>query len=76
MNKLRRSASSSLQLELPFETPETMAEENGTDESLKNLDELELMALIYELKYNRRFLDEAYLNAAERELEKRRANPS
>jgi hypothetical protein len=60
-------------LELPFETT---AEEEDTDESLKNLDELDLMALRYELKYNRRVLDEAYLKAAERELEKRQANPS
>jgi hypothetical protein len=73
MNKLRRSASSSLQLELPFETS---AEESDTDKSLKKLDEVDLMALIYELKYNRRSLDKAYLNAAERELEKRQADPS
>ena len=73
MNKLRRSASSSLQLELPFETS---AEESDTDKSLKKLDEVDLMALIYELKYNRRSLDKAYLNAAERELEKRQANSS
>jgi hypothetical protein len=76
MDKLRKSESSSLQLALPFETSETTAEESDTDESLKNLDELDLMALIYELKYNRRSLDKAYLKAAERELEKRQANPS
>ena len=76
MNKLRRSESSSLQLALPFETSETRAEKSDADKSLKKLDELDLMALIYELKYNRRSLDKAYLKAAERELEKRQANPS
>ena len=76
MDKLRKSESSSLQLSLPFETSETTTKESDTDESLKKLDEVDLMALIYELKYNRRFLDEAYLNAAERELEKRKASPS
>jgi len=45
MNKLRKSESSSLQLALPFET---IAAESDTDESLKKLDELDLMALIYE----------------------------
>jgi hypothetical protein len=76
VNRLRKSESSSLQLSLPFETSETTTKESDTDESLKKLDEVDLMALIYELKYNRRFLDEAYLNAAERELEKRKASPS
>ena len=76
MNKLRRSESSSLQLALPFETSETTAEKSDTDKSLNKLDEVDLMALIYELKYNRRSLDKAYLNAAERELEKRQADPS
>jgi hypothetical protein len=76
MNKLRKSASSSLQLSLPFETSKTTAKESDTDKSLKKLDEIDLLALIYELKYNRRFLDKMYLKAAERELEKRQANPS
>ena len=40
MNKLRKAESSSLQLSLPFETPETTAKESDTDKSLKKFDEL------------------------------------
>ncbi|HIO76048.1 MAG TPA: hypothetical protein EYG63_02510 [Gammaproteobacteria bacterium] len=50
--KLRKSESSPLQLHIPMENTESVATENDTDKQLLKLDEVDLLDLIYNLKYN------------------------
>ena len=74
LKTLRKSESSPLQLNLSLGKTESAATENETDKQLLKLDEVDLLELIYELKYNGVPEDEAFLKAAQRELQQRR-NP-
>ena len=68
--KLRKSESSPLQLHLPLEKTESAATDSDTDKQLLKLDEVDLLDLIYNFKYHGLPEDEAFLKAAQRELQR------
>ena len=73
MKKLRKSESSPLQLDLPFET--ASPQEIDAAAKFEHFKELDLMELVYDLKQSKLPEDKVLLQVAQRELERRRANP-
>ena len=71
MKKLRKSESSPLQLDLPFETVSLQEIDAAT--KFEHFQDVDLMELIYDLKPSKWPEDKALLSAAQRELERRRA---
>ena len=74
MKKLRKSKSSPLQLPLPFDKSSQV--EIDIAKKFEKLDELDLMEIIHEIKSRGLPEDEAYLSAAQHELEQRQASQS
>ena len=73
MKKLRKSESSPLQLDLPFET--VSLQESDAVTKFEHFADVDLMELIYDLKQSKLPEDKVLLQVAQRELERRRANP-
>ena len=72
MKKLRKSESSPLQLDLPFET--VSPQEIDAAMKFEHFEDVDLMELIYDLKPSKWPEDNALLQAAQRELERRQAD--
>ena len=71
MKKLRKTESSPLQLNLPFETASPQEIDAAT--KFEHFEDVDLMELIYDLKQSKLPEDQTLLESAQRELERRRA---
>ncbi len=74
MKTLKTSESSDLQMYLPFET--VSLQESDAVTKFEHFADVDLMELVYDLKQSKLPEDKPLLNAAQRELERRQADPT